>query len=53
MAVDVIPSIAERYRVSLDAAHQIERALRATGASWGMTLAAARPRMGTAFKLYR
>ena len=31
MAQDVIPSIAERYRVSLDAAREVERALRATG----------------------
>lgn len=31
MAVDVIPSIAERYHISVDAARQVERALRATG----------------------
>jgi hypothetical protein len=31
MAVDVIPSIAERYHISLDAARQVERALRGTG----------------------
>jgi hypothetical protein len=31
MAEDVIPSIAERYHVSLDAAREVERALRATG----------------------
>jgi hypothetical protein len=31
MAEDVIPSIAQRYHVSLDAAREVERALRATG----------------------
>jgi len=31
MAEDVIPSIAERYHVSVDAAREVERALRATG----------------------
>jgi hypothetical protein len=31
MAEDVIPSIAERYHVSIDAAREVERALRATG----------------------
>jgi hypothetical protein len=31
MAEDVIPHIAERYKVSVDAARQVERALRATG----------------------
>lgn len=31
MAQDVIPSIAERYHVSVDAVRQLERALRATG----------------------
>jgi hypothetical protein len=31
MAVDVVPSIAERYRVSVEAVREVERALRATG----------------------
>jgi hypothetical protein len=31
MAEDVIPHIAERYRVSVEAARQVERALRGTG----------------------
>lgn len=31
MAVDVIPSIAERYHVNVDAVRQVERALRKTG----------------------
>ena len=31
MPEDVIPHIAERYRVSVEAARQVEQALRATG----------------------
>jgi hypothetical protein len=31
MPLDVIPSIAERYHVSVDAAREVERSLRATG----------------------
>jgi hypothetical protein len=45
MAEDVIPSIAERYRVSLDAAREVERALRATG---GRQAQFAHPELGGA-----